>query len=303
MARKVLIVGSRGFVGRHLCAEFEAHGDLVWGVDRTDAAEPVDLGNPQEARRVIARVNPDFIVQAAGRVGEASEAELRAAHLVPTLALLDAVADLRAGARILLVGSAAEFGVESARRVYRECDSGAPTSAYGRSKLEQSLEARRLSESRGLDLIRVRLFNTLGPGQTPALVGGAMVDRLYTLFRGGTDRFVVRDPESQRDFLDIRDIARLMRRLLESLPKNPGRPPVNLCSGEGTSIAALAGELLAAAGVEARVAFERPDRPPTAIVGECSTLAQVLRPGEPVAGIGRISSLRDMWQARVDRGD
>ncbi len=302
MPYNVLIIGARGFLGRHLCAEFAAQGAAVRGVDRFDPAHPVDIGDPVQAEHVVREAAPDFVVHAAGRVGAASEAELRAAHLAPTLALLDAIARARPEARILVVGSAAELGVQPGCRAYPECEAGSPVSAYGRSKLEQAQAARERALQLGVDLIRVRLFNTLGPGQSPALVGGAMVERLYNLAPGGADKFVVFDPESRRDFLDVRDIARLMRRLLEALPKDPARVPVNVCSGVATSIAALAGELLSVAGVETRVAFDRPAGGATQIAGVGSTLAQVLRPGEPVASIDTLTSLRDMWQARLAAG-
>jgi nucleoside-diphosphate-sugar epimerase len=153
----------------------------------------------------------------------------------------------------------------------------------------------------GLDVVRLRLFNTLGPGQGPALVGGGMVKRLREQMETGAGVLTVREPRSVRDFLDVRDIADVIFRVAGSTAIETSVAPLNVCSGEGLSIAALAGELLAASGTSVRLAWEGLDLKGSRVVGSNRTLAGILA-GGAVKKISTLQSLADMWAVEIDGG-
>jgi len=296
---RVVVLGSNGFLGRGIVAACRAAGVSVAGVDRA-------FGPGTDALRSAIRSQlaglPDIVFHAAGCVGQASPEELNAAHVQSTERLITGVGEVAPRARVVVIGSAAELGVQgvgSARVSERE--GGSPGGAYGRSKLEQSRVSRELGKRLDVDVLRVRVFNTLGRGQSAKLVAGAMVERLFEAIRAGRSEMEVSDPESVRDFLDARDVAHCLLALSARLPRDPDRPPVNVCSGEGLSVAGLLGELLAAAGVGMTVRWQAGSRPPSRVVGECATLRGVLE-GAPVRQIETLTSLRDMWSARVASG-
>lgn len=296
---RVVVLGSDGFLGRQLVAACGAAGVSVAGVDRT-SIPGADALNSAIRRNLAGR--PDIVFHAAGCVGDFTQEELNAAHVQSTEGLITTVAELAPGARVVVIGSAAEIGDPKAGsgRV-PEREGGSPRGAYGWSKLEQSRVSRELGKRFDVDVIRVRVFNTLGRGQNAKLVAGAMVERLFDAIRAGGSEMEAFDPESVRDFLDVRDVARCLLALSARLPKDPDRPPVNVCSEEGLSVAGLVGELLATSGASVTVRWQAGVRPPTRVVGECPTLRGILE-GVPVRQIETLTSLRDMWSARVASG-
>jgi GDP-4-dehydro-6-deoxy-D-mannose reductase len=290
--KHVIVLGSRGFLGRNLVTTLHGLDADVVGLDLHDFADPDALD--RRLRRAL-EGRPGVVFHAAGCVGPASRTELEAAHVESTERLLRATAETSPDTRIVVVGSAAEIGVPTVSSSHApEREGGQPTSDYGHSKLAQSTLARELSGSLGLDVIRVRLFNTLGPGQRPNLVAGAMIKGLAEARRAKRKSIQIVDGASVRDFLDVRDVARCLVGLATRLRADPERPPVNVCSGEGLSIAGLAGELLAATGIEIALRFEDGPSPPTRVVGACATL-QALELPAPIRAISTLESLRDMW--------
>ncbi len=301
--RSALILGARGFLGRYLAAEFTRAGIHVHPLDIRDFA----AGTVGQAECLAAATQqlqkkdaPDLIVHAAGLVGSDSEEALRTAHEESTRTLLEAVAKWNKAARVMVIGSAAELGLNGAgAHLVKEQEEGSPVSAYGRSKLNQSRIARESAVRHDLDLVRVRVFNTLGPGQSGALVAGAMIERLLEAQKSGLRTLNVHNPFHVRDYLDARDVARCIRCIAQRLPRNPARAPINICAGAGTTVAALAGELLAAANLEIAPTFTGTADAESRMVGDNTTLSDLLG-DEPVQTIPTHRSLAEMWHVRVN---
>jgi nucleoside-diphosphate-sugar epimerase len=224
------------------------------------------------------------------------EDALQRAYVETTERLLQGVRIACPAARVVILGSAAEYGNSNLSGRISEGAAARPDSAYGRSKLEQSELARQLAIQWDLDVVRVRLFNTLGPRQGPHLVAGAMVLRMDEAVLDGARSLEIYDPESQRDYLDVRDVARLLWRVAQSIEADPRRPPIHICSGEGVSVACLAQTLVDVAGQSDRVFLSWVRHgDPTCVVGEPSTLAALLGPDE-IRQITLATSLQDMWE-------
>lgn len=273
----VFIAGRTGFIGRALV-------DLLGGSRGLSREHcPLEPGN-ESALRVLLRCPrpPEALIHVAGcPIGSDPEA-LRRGFVTSTRMLLEAVADAAPGCRVVMVGSAAEI---------------ASASAYGRAKAEQLREGVRLAERLGVALLPVRLFNTIGPGQPPHLVAGAMVARLVQCLREGCDTLEVRDPAAVRDYLDVRDVARCLLELAHPRCEWPvSSIPVELCSGEGTSVAGLAGELLASSGASIRLRFV--EGPGDRWVGNPTEVRRLLG-DRPMKTISTFRSLNEMWDART----
>lgn len=298
----MFIAGINGFIGRALCVWLESRGVSVSGVDKqvstqTPRRQSLDLQDVDSVALALTAYAPQVIFHAAGAVGATDALLLYQAHLVTTEVLLRAAKAASPQARIIVIGSAAEYGNQA--RVARNIEEGAPAqpdSDYGRSKLAQSNLARDLGMALSLDVIRVRLFNTLGPGQGTQLVAGAMVRRLRQALLNHDCFLDVYDPDSERDFLDVRDIARLLWMVAVYTKPDPARPPIHIASGQATSVKDLAAILINSAGVVEHINLRPiPRGRPTACIGEPTTL-QLLASNVPVQTISLSESLYDMWQ-------
>ncbi len=247
MTRTVLVTGAAGFVGSHLLARLRSIGDVqITGFGRRqpcfgpwDSFVRGDMTRREEVQRLVGDTRPDEIYHLAG-VARGTDAELEAVNLVGTSYLLEAVASLRPGAALIVMGSAAEYGRTAASgRALTEEDRCEPVNAYGRSKHAATLATLAAAEA-GIRANVVRPFNLVGAGIPESLVIGAVVSRLRAMANGRERSLRLGSIHSQRDFLDVGDAVDAMVTLARS--GLAGRV-FNLCTGIPCSIAALVEKL------------------------------------------------------------
>jgi GDP-4-dehydro-6-deoxy-D-mannose reductase len=242
---RALVTGGTGFLGQQLRRELVDAGFEVAAVGRSSG----DVTDPEAVRRLVAEARPTHVFQLAGiRVGNLDE--LLRINAWGTLNALEAVATEAPEARVLVVGSAAEYG-ETTREPIAEDHPLQPVTDYGVAKTAQELAAIAVATRRGLQLTRIRLFNVLGPGEPPSFVASAIAGRIAAI-RAGTSRPPLRmgDLSTRRDFVDVRDVARALR--LAATHGDAGAV-YNVCSGTATPIRTLVEELLAGAGLDLAV--------------------------------------------------
>ncbi len=286
---RALITGYGGFAGGHLADELLEHTDWeLWGSRRprdaggagqeseastrqrgapeVDAATgearaggrvrvlAVDLRDPEATRRAVEQASPDRVFHLAG------QSFVPAAQRDPwgsfetnvrmQINLLEALAGSRA--RILAVTSCEIYGAPPEDHpVVDETAPLAPINAYAASKAAQDLVAGQYSRSLGLDVLRARPFNHIGPGQSERVVLPAFARQVARIEAGlQPPRLSVGNLEARRDFSDVRDIVRGYRLLLE---KGRGGAAYNLGSGRSRPISELVDALLTRARVDIAV--------------------------------------------------
>ncbi|MBS7696766.1 MULTISPECIES: NAD-dependent epimerase/dehydratase family protein [unclassified Chelatococcus] len=147
MARRVLLTGATGFVGRHLITDLMGAGIIVRAATRRPAALPAgveqvvvgDLDRPVDWSEALAGV--DAVVHAAGiaHAGPGiAEERYHRVNTEATVALAKAAGPSR---RFLFISSIRAQSGPTATHVLTEADVPRPEDAYGRSKLaaEQAL--------------------------------------------------------------------------------------------------------------------------------------------------------------------
>ena len=241
-AERALVTGGTGFIGPQLERELRDNGFEVTPVGRSSG----DVTDPQAMHRLVAEVRPTYVFHLAGiREGELDE--LLRVNVWGTVSVLEAVAAEAPAAKVLVAGSAAEYG-ETTREPVGEEDPIQPVTDYGIAKAAQELAASGVAARHGLHLTRVRLFNVLGPGEPTSFVASAIAGRIAAI-QVGTAPPPLRtgDLSTKRDFVDVRDVARALR--LAATHGETGAV-YNVCSGTATPIRRLVEELLALAGLD-----------------------------------------------------
>jgi nucleoside-diphosphate-sugar epimerase len=302
----VFITGINGFVGSAVRQWLETQGVAVYGADRKvgiigASTWVLDLQDVNALSTALKQCLPDVIFHLAGAVGTVDEKVLHDAHAGTTYALLQSVHAICPWARVVVLGSAAEYGSHaSVLPQILEETLACPDTLYGKEKLAQSELAQALGLELGIEVIRVRLFNTLGMGQGSHLVAGALVKRLQQVFLSGGHVFEVYDPDSERDYLDIRDAARLLWLVASQGKHDPKQWPIQIASGEATRVTDLAMLLLEIAGLTDKVEVKSMQNgAPTRYIGRPTTLQQWLG-NVSVRQISVRDSLRDMWQWQIE---
>jgi GDP-4-dehydro-6-deoxy-D-mannose reductase len=238
---RALVTGSLGFAGTHLCAHLRASGDEVIGADRDDA----DLTEPDAADRLFRVHEPEVVYHLAGAADVARSwrdpVGTWAANATATLYLLEA-ARAHGVRRVLVVSSADVYGTVAEEELPLTEESPLrPTSPYAASKLAAEQVARQAWLGHGLETIRVRAFNHIGPGQAPAFVAPALATAIARNELTGETEIPTGNLTPRRDFTDVRDVARAYRALMER--GEPG-DVYCVCSGEAIAIQDLADRLL-----------------------------------------------------------
>ncbi len=235
---RALVTGASGFVGPHLVAHLEAEGDVALcpGTDITDR---------ESLLGVFVDLRPDVIYHLAAQadVGGSWNHPLDTlrVNVEGTLNVLDAAR--RAGARrVLTVNSADIYGVVDEDELpLSERAEIRPTSPYAASKAAAEMFCIQATRGYGLDVVRARSFNHLGPGQSDRFVASAIAHRIVESEAGGTDSVRIGNLDARRDFTDVRDVVRAYRLLMISA--RPGEV-YNVCSGVDRAIRDIADMLI-----------------------------------------------------------
>jgi GDP-4-dehydro-6-deoxy-D-mannose reductase len=294
----VLVTGSAGFVGSHLVPRLEADGHEVVATDRE-----VDVTDAGATEAALARARPDAVVHLAAQSSPAAswrvqELTFRVNYL-GAHCVLGSAARVAPRARLLVIGSADAYGPgpPGAAGPLRETDPLRPRSPYARSKAAADLLAGCYAR-RGLDVVRVRPFNSTGPGQSDQFVAPGFARQLAEIEAGRRAPVLqVGNLDSVRDFLDIQDVVDAYVRLLD---RGVAAGVYNVASGIGVRIGELLEQLLAR--TTARPAVESDSerqRPTDAVVGDASRL-RAATGWAPRVPLGEtLDRLLGDWRSRV----
>jgi GDP-4-dehydro-6-deoxy-D-mannose reductase len=295
-----LVTGAAGFVGQHLVRHLEAMGDDVVGVDRHDGP---DLLDADTISTFVASVRPEVVYHLAGwsDVGASWHEPMATfrANAEGTLNLLRACVDSGAR-RVLSVSSADVYGRVSLSEL--PIDEEAllrPVTPYAASKVAADFLGLQAWLGYGLEVIRVRAFNHIGPGQTNRFVAPAIAERIALAERDGSEVVKVGNLTPRRDFTDVRDVVRAYRLLMDKA--RPGEA-YNVCTGHDLAISDLADRLVAMADQPMRLeedqALQRPVEVPV-LRGDATKLHQTTGWMPEIPLESTLSDLLDEWRRRV----
>ncbi len=230
-----LITGGFGFAGRHLVDLLCAQGVETLAPPRKE----VDFADEARVRRLVRETAPGAVFHLAAFSSATlswkrpSEAVL--GNMRMTLSVLEAVRLEQPDARLVLVGSGQVYGEPGAMPVSEDAPL-CPANPYAASKASCDLLGLQYAEAFGLQIARMRPFNHAGPGQSEDYVVSSLARQVAEAEVGGSAECVVRtgNPESARDFTDVRDVVRAYAMAAEA-----GSGPFNVCSGKAVSVATL----------------------------------------------------------------
>ncbi len=257
--KKILVTGVSGFIGSSLYRFLKKQRKYdVYGIDQTLKVKGPNLFQcnilaKSKLKEILLDNKFDVIFHCAG--GRSSDkTELYKSNVASTKALLGLIFDLKlTKIRIVIPGSAAEYGrIKNIAKV-KETYHAIPLSEYGKSKLKQvQLALSYVNE--GLDVSIGRIFNILGENTPEALVAGSMAKQINAIKKNQNGRLYFNDLKSKRDFLDISDVCSA---LLAIALKGKRGEVYNICSEEATAIETLLKEFIAAAKIKTYPTIEK----------------------------------------------
>ncbi len=265
MRRSYLVTGGAGFIGSHLVEALLARDEMVVAFDNlsTGRLRNLDhLGNHPNLRFVHGSVldelavdelmhKCDVVVHLAAAVGVKLIVEEPLRSFTTNIRGSEIVIEsaFRHRRPILLTSTSEIYGKNTAVPLKEEDDRvlGTPSVArwaYSTAKAVDEILAYAYHRERGLPTTVVRLFNTVGPRQSPAY--GMVVPRLARQAVAGRPLTIYGDGTQTRCFCHVSDVVNALLGLLDD-PRAVGGT-FNVGSQEEISMLGLAERILARTG-------------------------------------------------------
>ena len=220
---KALIIGAGGFVGSYLinclCHEFhmEVHATKLNGTTFSHPSARIydlDILDREAVRKLLDKIRPDYIFHLA------AQSSVSAAWKDPMLTIdvnikgsvnvMDAVRELPYKPRILIIGSGEEYGhIRDGQTPILEETMLRPGNLYAATKACQNMIGSIYAKAYGMEIILVRAFNHVGPGQAPLFVVSDFCKQTAEIEMGLREPMIrVGNLSARRDFTDVRDVVR-----------------------------------------------------------------------------------------------
>lgn len=298
---RVLVLGASGFVGRHVRATLRAQSVDHLSVTRTpqpdfDAAVDLVQAPQRVLNEIISTYAPTAVINCSGAV-QGTTTELMRGNVVGIQTLLVGLASSAPNARLVQLGSSAEYGAADGETPMDEQTPTQPSSPYGYAKLAASelvLHAR----SQGLDAIVLRMFNISGPQSPASTMLGSLIEQL----RGASEQSTITldSLAGWRDYLDIRDVAAAA--CTAALLSNDLPPVANIGRGKAVQTSDWVKQLLDISGTGAQI--EEHQRTTTghkasagSVGWQCADISTAEKHLGWTPTIPLSASLRDTWRA------
>ena len=284
---KILITGSRGFVGASFGNFASTAGHEVLGISRSSQPEPGWPGRhvqgdaaQADLAPIIRDFAPDLLLQAAGSASVGASiadpvGDFRATA-VTLINVLDGVR--RSGCEPLIVfpSSAAVYGNPASLPVGEDAPC-APISPYGFHKTACEIFAREYAQCFGMSTVVCRIFSLFGSRQRRLLAW-----EIFAQLAGKADALELQGTGTEtRDFLHMDDLSRAILALTPVVPRRECTI-LNAASGRETPIMELAETMRSMVAPAKKI-----------------TARGIARPGDPHRWCADIRALRSLipdWQ-------
>ena len=224
---KALITGISGFVGSYLTeylldnTDWEVAGTVygpygnIKNLCGTLELYPAELSRLDVVSFILEHSRPDYIFHLADQplpsLSRRDPWGTLETNIRMQLNILQAVVDLKMDdCRILVVGSSEEYGLVHPEELpIKETNPFRPLSPYAVSKVGQDLLGLQYYLNYGVQAIRVRPFNHIGPRQRTGFVAPDFAQQIAEAEAGLREPVVrVGNLDVKRDFTDVRDVVR-----------------------------------------------------------------------------------------------
>ncbi|MCX6694994.1 MAG: GDP-mannose 4,6-dehydratase [Candidatus Altiarchaeota archaeon] len=236
------MTGAGGFIGHHLSELLLNSGHSVYGTIH-DPSHVVykgverllcDMRKRSDVEAAIEASKPERIFHLAAQsfptVSWEQPVETFDVNVNGTIHVFETLKKRKINPVVVVACSSAEYGFVTPDEVpVKETHNLKPLHPYGVSKVAQDLLAYQYFKNFGLNAVRVRLFNTTGPGKTNDFCGD-FTKQIVDIEKGSQKPvMLVGNLEPRRDVTDVRDMVEAFRLAAEKADMGD---VYNLCSSK-----------------------------------------------------------------------
>lgn len=264
---KGLVIGAAGFVGSYLieemyscgmdtCATKLAHERLE---HKRAKIYDLDILDKEAIVTLLLEIRPDYIFHLAAQssVGLSwkNPGLTVDVNIKGSINVMDAVRELYYKPRVLLIGSGEEYGhIRPGETPIREDNLLRPGNIYAATKACQNMIGSIYAQAYDMQLMMVRSFNHIGPGQAPMFVVSDFCKQVAEIEKGLREPVMyVGNLAAKRDFTDVRDVVKAYVGLIQQ--GVPGET-YNMGSGHAVEIQRILDMIVSLSEKEIRVEID-----------------------------------------------
>jgi len=309
---KILILGSSGYIGRHLVSTCQLAKHEVFGVDLVEFSHPITLGNSFTKMNIsdtdmliqhIVSQDIDHVVNVAAKKS-VSESFMNSELYFETNnfaleRLLNELSRTRV-VKFIHFSTAAVYGIQSSI-VVNEGLTPNPLSPYANSKQMSEKTIENYSKISEIEFFTLRLFNVLGSKMsslrdlsTDNLVPSILRmhnKNLPALIFGNS--YETKDGTCVRDFIHVSDVCEAILSLISLNNMTTNYKILNLGSGEGHSVLEVLEEISRELGVAVKYDFAPPR------IGDIPAIISDNREIQSLINFRAKLNLRDMIESSI----
>ena len=251
---KILLLGGNGFVGKHFINFFydnslDRNYELYVASSKNNSNLKIKnfrkilKKENNSIENLIKELRPSYIINLIGEWNSESISRLFEVNFSIAIRIIESCLENKINLKkLLLIGSAAEYGISSDEPVTEEKNLD-PINFYGLSKKFQADLAIYAYKNYGLSINIARIFNLLGEEISESLAPGRFLKLISEAEDGST--ICVGNLSCIRDFIGINEaVPYLWKILIDGIPGEI----YNVCSGQGKKMKDLLLEMINESG-------------------------------------------------------
>jgi GDP-4-dehydro-6-deoxy-D-mannose reductase len=264
-----------------------------------------DIRDSSQVEKVVSDSAPDVIFHCAAFVSVKRSFENPSltfeTNVIGTINLLEAVRRASVDAKVMVPGSAEEYGkVEPSLMPIKESTPLAAKNPYGLSKIAQEKQSQYYFETQGMKVFLSRSFHYTGPGQPTGFVCSDFAKQVAEMEKNSKAPVIsVGNLKAKRDFTDIRDVCRAYVHIVDE-----GRPgqAYNVCSGKSVAMSEVLETLVGMSSKKVKVEVDQSKMRPSDVpdfVGDNSKLRKETKWSPTIPIKESLRDVLDFWRSRV----
>ena len=210
---KILITGASGFTGKNLFNLLKDSDNEIFLTDNIENIDyqnyiKCDLVNEDAVLKLLNQVCPSYIYNLAGTYSNEFSIDFNS-NVLAVKNILDNLIHLKINAKVLLIGSAAEYGhVSEKNNPVNENQKLLPISFYGISKVFQNNLMNYYVRKHELNIVMARTFNIYGKGISNKLFAGRIYQMIEMYKNNQIEELRFHDLDNLRDYIHIDNTIR-----------------------------------------------------------------------------------------------
>jgi UDP-glucuronate 4-epimerase len=253
--KNIIITGSSGFIGYHICLKFLSHNYCVYGIDNhNNYYDPnikqarlnklrkfknfkffkFDIKNKKKLDKVFLKAKPEIIIHLAAQAGVRYSFINPQAYIDSNITGFTNILEImknRSIKKLIFASSSSVYG-DCKKFPFKEDLNLNPLNFYGQTKLMNEKIADIYKKNYGISTIGLRFFTVYGPYGRPDM----FIPKIIKKIKNNQVLELYNNGNHYRDFTFVEDVAGIVFKITKKINLNIKEHFFNICNGNEINI-------------------------------------------------------------------